>query len=76
MTDEIKDGLRNNTITLPFRYHLPLVPHQTNKFDCGVLVCIYMQKWFEEDRPKMDAAPTVLKEWFQPYDVYKMRYDL
>ena len=76
MTDEIKAGLRNNKITLPFRYHLPLVTPQTNEFDCGVLVCIYMQKWFEQGRPKMHAAATKLKEWFKPYDVYRMRYDL
>merc|ERR1712176_802011 len=35
-----------------------------------------MQKWFEEDRPKMDAAPNVLKEWFKPYDVYRMRREM
>ena len=46
---------------LPFKFASPTVPHQVTDYDCGVFSVYFIQHWFDEGRPKMNAPKEELE---------------
>ena len=61
---------------LPFKYRMPIMPHQVNDYDCGVFGLWYIHHWFDDDRPSMDQPQAVLESWFPPRSIFDYRYDM
>lgn len=46
---------------LPFKFASPTVPHQVTDYDCGVFSVYFIQHWYDEGRPKMNAPKEELE---------------
>ena len=60
---------------LPFQYAGPQVPHQVTEYDCGIFSVYFIERWFEEGRPKMNDPKEKLEgkksHIFNIYDICK-----